>query len=548
MRAAINPPNAMGVAMSQRVCERIVSWAEFPHPKTGARAFFSEARVAFLNPQGNFDPHDSYWTEHPDFGGQLVYVKQVALAMGEMGHQVDILTRQIIDPEWPEFAERFDAYPGAPNVRIVRLPAGPDRFLRKEALWPHLVRDWVPNILTFYRDEGSLPDAMTAHYGDGGLCGVLIEAEAGTPFTFTAHSLGAQKMDKLHVTPENLAEMDARYHFGRRLMAERLSMNRSAVNITSTRQERYEQYNHRAYHGAVDVNDDRRFAVIPPGVNLAIFGPDARTEDEEAIRRRVRARLARDLDPGRRDWPAIVASSRLDPKKNHLGLVQAFACSRPLQERANLVLITGALDDPLHDDAGAGPTEREVLAQIREEMQRNGLWGKISAFALRGQPALAAAYRFLAKRRSVFALTAHYEPFGLAPLEAAAAGLPVVVTQNGGPSESLRDSDQEYGILVDPADPTDIARGLERVICNGRAWETFAQRGRQRVLERYTWQRTAEGYLNLIQQIVADPKARRPGPQLPIHPYFRDPGPTTDISLEELSVLYFGPQPRGMPV
>ncbi len=45
-------------------------------------------RIAFLNPQGNFDPKDSYWTEHPDFGGQLVYVKQVALAMGELGHQV----------------------------------------------------------------------------------------------------------------------------------------------------------------------------------------------------------------------------------------------------------------------------------------------------------------------------------------------------------------------------------------------------------------------------------------------------------------------------
>ncbi len=45
-------------------------------------------RIAFLNPQGNFDPNDNYWTEHPDFGGQLVYVKQVALAMGELGHQV----------------------------------------------------------------------------------------------------------------------------------------------------------------------------------------------------------------------------------------------------------------------------------------------------------------------------------------------------------------------------------------------------------------------------------------------------------------------------
>jgi len=68
--------------------------------------------VAFLNPQGNFDPKDSYWTAHADFGGQLVYVKELALAMGSLGHQVDIVTRQIIDPNWPEFAGETDAYPG----------------------------------------------------------------------------------------------------------------------------------------------------------------------------------------------------------------------------------------------------------------------------------------------------------------------------------------------------------------------------------------------------------------------------------------------------
>ena len=30
--------------------------------------------ILFFNPQGNFDKTDSYMTEHPDFGGQLVYV------------------------------------------------------------------------------------------------------------------------------------------------------------------------------------------------------------------------------------------------------------------------------------------------------------------------------------------------------------------------------------------------------------------------------------------------------------------------------------------
>ena len=50
--------------------------------------------IIFFNPQGNFDAVDSHLTEHPDFGGQLVYVKEVAMAMVDAGHQVDIVTRR----------------------------------------------------------------------------------------------------------------------------------------------------------------------------------------------------------------------------------------------------------------------------------------------------------------------------------------------------------------------------------------------------------------------------------------------------------------------
>ena len=115
----------------------------------------------------------------------------------------------------------------------------------------------------------------------------------------------------------------------------------------------------------------------------------------------------------------------------------------------------------------------------------------------------------------------------------------MVVTQNGGPSESLRDGEVEYGVLVDPSDPEDIGRGLRRLLDNQATWEMFARRGRQRVLDRYTWERTAQGYLDVIHRVVAEPEARRPDELLPIHPYFRDPTSASDISLGELKELYF---------
>ena len=496
-------------------------------------------RIAFLNPQGNFDPKDSYWTEHSDFGGQLVYVKQVALAMGELGHQVDILTRKIIDPEWPEFSETLDTYQDAPNIRIVRLPAGPETFLRKELLWPHLINDWVPNIIDFYQQEDLLPDFFSAHYGDGGLCGVLLKNKTGIPFSFTAHSLSAQKMDKLNLNSKNIQELEEYYFFRRRLIAERLSMNRSAVNITSTEQERYIQYSHNAYRGAVNWTDNNQFAVVPPGVNLDIFDKNSLIEDETEIVKSIQEKLARDINKERIDFPCIIASSRLDPKKNHLGLVEAFAASSELRQKANLVILTGNQEDPLNGFENAASTEKEVLNALMKVIDDADLRGQVSMFAIHGQRPLGAAYRFFASKKSIFALTALYEPFGLAPLEAMASGMPVVVTKFGGPSESMVEGDQEFGLLVDPTDKDEISTALFQLTANVELWSKFSQAGYQRVLSRYIWKRTAEGYLeNLLRTQKSNEDKQSIESLLPIPAYFMDPEEKNDISLDELKTLY----------
>jgi sucrose-phosphate synthase len=493
-------------------------------------------RIAFLNPQGNFDPKDSYWTEHADFGGQLVYVKEVASAMAEEGHQVDILTRQVVDPDWPEFESPLDRYPGIDNVRIVRLPCGPKHFLPKEELWPYLGTEWVPNILGFYRNEGDLPDAATTHYADGGLAGALLREVADVPFTFTGHSLGAQKMDKLGVTFDSLAGKQAHFHFARRIFAERVSMSHAGRIVTSTNQERMEQYGHRAYLGAVDPEDDRRFAVIPPGVNLRIFAPEPAAEDA-AIQLRIEAALKRDIADGRRDLPLVIASSRLDRKKNHIGLVQAFAASRDLQASANLAIVVRGLEDPLRHYDTLSQEEKAIMDEITGLMTEHGLWGIVTAFPLDSQRELAAAYRSLAALGSAFCLTALYEPFGLAPLEAMSCGLPAVVTQNGGPSESMREREHEFGVLVDPADAEDVAHGLLRVVGSPESWQRFHLAGQQRVLSRYTWGRTAGGYLRVIEEMLQGP-AHRGGLSIP--KYFASPTPETDIPASALGKLYFG--------
>lgn len=496
--------------------------------------------LAFLNPQGNFDSEDSYWTTHPDFGGQLVYVKEVVVALAQWGHKIDIVTRRIVDSDWPEFSEPFDSYAGHDNVRVVRIPFGGDGFLLKEALWPYLGTQFAPRIAEFYRQEGRLPDAVSSHYADGGLTAAVLREQTGIPFTFTPHSLGAQKMDKLNAMWDNLSELDARFRFSRRLMAERVAMSHASVCTASTNQERFEQYGHPAYAGSIDVNDDDCLIVVPPGANLRVFDKEARNATEDTTRAKVNEMLTRDIAPERQGLPVVIASSRLDVKKNHIGLVKAFAGSQTLRQKANLLLATRGLPDPLTDYSAADPGTKEVLDEVVPLVDESGLRGQISMFSLDSQDELAATYRLLAETGGVFTLTTYYEPFGIAPLEAMAAGLPAVVTCNGGPSETLREGDQEFGVLVDPFNPDDIARGLLEVLTDTVAWHRYSRAGRRRVHDRYTWDNTARNFEHILSRMIDDPPHPPPPKGLPIPAYFLDPSPENDIPLDDLAELYFG--------
>lgn len=480
-------------------------------------------RIAFLNPQGNFDAGDRYWTAHPDFGGQLVYVKEVAQGLGKLGHQADILTRRIVDSEWEGFEDELGFYPDHPNVRIIRLDCGPTGFLRKELIWPHL-HEWAENILRFYREPSQLPDVWTGHYADGGLAAVLVSGASNRPCTFTGHSLGAQKLERLLTSPNQLGELDKEFHFGARIAAERTVMSRVGRIIVSTRQEQEVQYGHRWYARAIDASDNARFVVIPPGVNLELFDGKAQNSKETNTQLKVERALARDLAPERAGLPCVLASARLEPKKNHLGLVSAFIANSDLRTMANLLLavrgMSGSLRQTTVERLDMAGEAKAILVEVKRLAERHDLWGTLATVSLEGQDELAAAYRHLAQRHSVFCLPAHHEPFGLAPLEAMAAGLPVVSTRFGGPSESMIDDAGEYGVLVDPDNPQELASGLLRLLADENEWARFQEAGHRRILDRYTWERTAEGYARECQELTRAP-VRHDG--LPIPEFFLGP-------------------------
>ncbi len=470
--------------------------------------------IAFLNPQGNFDKNDSFWTEHPDFGGQLVYVKEIAIALGKLGHKVDILTRRFFDTKFNVFDNEFDYYDNISNVRIIRIKCGPNIFLKKELLWEYL-NEWTDNIVSFYKSNGLTPDFITGHYGDGGISATLLKQKMKLPYSFTGHSLGAQKLEKLGANSSNIIELNNKYNFTTRIEAERIAMKYADIIVVSSKQEQREQYSHVMYRD-ITFNKQNHFVVASPGANTSIFNALEQPFDKKFYLKFNKI-CQRDIDKERLNLPFIILASRFDAKKNHIGLIKAYAKNKELQNKANIAISLRGIENAYENYSFLKPDEFKILDQIMKVIKEYHLIGHITFISINSQKELAAFYRFMAKKLSIFSLTALYEPFGLAPIEAMSAGLPAVVTKYGGPSDVLLENNIHYGILVDVLNEQDIAEGLLKCL---RHHHHFQILGIQRVNDKYTWKTTAKQYLNAIQLFL---KKTRHDKNIEIPLYFTNP-------------------------
>jgi glycosyltransferase involved in cell wall biosynthesis len=82
------------------------------------------------------------------------------------------------------------------------------------------------------------------------------------------------------------------------------------------------------------------------------------------------------------------------------------------------------------------------------------------------------------------------EGFGIPPVEAMAAGTPVVATGSGAISETVKD--RQTGFLVDKNDPKALANALLVLLEDDALSQTMGRAGRQRAIERFTWDRVGQ--------------------------------------------------------
>ena len=414
-------------------------------------------RVAYLVYRGN-----------PHCGGQGVYTRELVRELTDLGHEVTVFS----GPPYPHLAD--------PD-RLVRVPSL-DLYRAENPFrvpWPWELRTSVdvrefaimcaagfPEPYTFSLRAARL---LAGRRGDFDLVhdnqclgwGLLtmMDRDAWPVLATLHHPITVDRdLDLAHARgPWRRLTLRRWYGFLDMQMAVARRIPRLLTVSESSRRDILEQMGVAAH----------QLHVVPVGVDPAVFRPTPSL-------RRV---------PGR-----IMTTASADvPMKGLVHLLEALAKVRTEREDAHLVVI-------------GRPKPKSSIPRRVEQLGLTGAVEFVSGVTTR---AIVEHYA----RAEVACVPSLYEGFSLPAVEAMACGVPVVGTTGGAVREVIgRDGDT--GLLVPPGDPSALAAAIVRALGDAALRARIGAAGRARVLERFTWRRTAEATADHYRALLDRPAAR----------------------------------------
>ncbi|MER8066775.1 glycosyltransferase family 4 protein [Streptomyces sp. NPDC094034] len=425
-------------------------------------------RIALLSYKGN-----------PFCGGQGVYVRHLSRELARLGHRVEVIGAQpypVLDEGIP-LAE-------LPSLDLYRQP-DPFRTPRRDEF-----RDWIDGLEVATMWTGGFPEPLTfslrarrhlaARAGqfdvvhDNQTLGYGLLGDLGAPLVTTIHH---------PITVDRRLELDAAENWRRRAsvrrwygftrMQKRVARRLPSV-LTVSGSSKQEITDH------LGVRADR-IEVVHIGADTELFSPDPAVPEI----------------PGR-----IVTTSSADvPLKGLVHLVEALAKLRTEHPDAHLVVVGRRAED--------GP--------VAGAIERYGLEGAVEFVKGVSDAELVD----LVRGARIACVPSLYEGFSLPAAEAMATGTPLVAT-TGGAIPEVAGVDGTTCLAVPPGDAGALALALGRLLDDPELRARLGAAGRERVLERFTWARAAQGTAELYRAAIArspkaGPRAARPSNARPSH-------------------------------
>ena len=371
-----------------------------------------------------------------DTGGMNVYVRELAQALGQQGHWVDIYTRA------HDVRDEQIYYPSQ-NVRLIHIKAGGVKDMGKLVQYSHLP-DFASNLEDFRASHKLEYDLVHSHYWLSGQVGQWLADLWHVPNIIMFHTLGLVK-NRLAVG-ENETEL--------RLETERELVRNCRRIIAATEKEKG---NLITYYQA----SPETISVIPCGVNLELFKPSAK----DGARQRL----------GLNGSKVILFVGRVEPLKGIDRLLEAISHLKK-QPGLKLVIIGG-------DDSS-----QFELAKLRALSRDLGIKNSVSFLGSVPQKRLPLFY----SAADICVVPSYYETFCLVILESLACGTPVVATNVGAAASLIQQG--ETGYLVADNTPYNLAQGIERLLSVKKNGAVYASSIRKSVLG-FDWSNIARALI-----------------------------------------------------
>ena len=408
-------------------------------------------RVALLGYRGD-----------PRCGGQGVYLRHLSRALVGLGHEVTVLA----GPPYPELDDGVGYVP-LPSLGWNPPPVGATAPVARRAVrsWPDVVeagRSWTGRFgepaafaLRARQAVRALPGGVDVVHDNQSLGPALARmGRPDLPVVATVHHpLAIDRRAALAAAGSAKQAAWVRRWWSFADDQARVARSLPAVLTVSSS----------SASGIVEEMGvaPERLAVVPVGVDADAFRPDPSVP----------------VVPGQ----LIAVSSADVPLKGLVHLVEAMAEVRRARPDAHLVVV-----------ARVGPSGAVAAA-----IDRLALGDAVRFVSGLDEAELVAAHQ----RAEVAVVPSLYEGFSLPAVEAMACGLPLVATTGGALPEVVGD-DGTTGALVPPADAGALASAIVALLEDPGRRAAMGAAARQRVLDRFTWARCAEGTVDVYRRAL----------------------------------------------
>jgi glycosyltransferase involved in cell wall biosynthesis len=240
---------------------------------------------------------------------------------------------------------------------------------------------------------------------------------------------------------------------------------------------------YRLYDHVITISEAIRQVLIEEGVDAARIACVRSAVDATPYLAPVdRAHMCREFQlPA----DALIAGmvAQLIPRKGHRTLLAALPALRDRFPLLRVLLF------------GKGPLAAEIQASI----EAHGLQDVVRLVGFRDD-----LPRWLGGL-DLLVHPADMEGLGVALLQAAAAGVPVIASRAGGLSEAVAHG--VTGLLVAPGDAGALGAAMSRLLGDAALRRTLGEAGRARILSEFSVEAMVQGNLNVYERVLAERRA-----------------------------------------